>query len=424
MSCIVRGALLSFLLGCAAYGFEDPEALLGRFLARIKTELHKQPDFTCAQTVERFRRASPERAWEKMDVLHLEVALAGDREMYAPAGAREFQNRALIELIGKGTVSTGQFANLARHVFLASAARFSFRSQSQEDGKQTYQYEYDVAPEHSSYHLRSGTAEAIVGFQGAFWIDAASLELLRLEAQAYDIPDTLGLAQAETVVTYSRSTIDSIETLLPASAEFHVAAVNAEENLNRSRFSACRHFGAESTVRFAGAGGGEAEADRAAHPRYANAIPAGAVLDVMLDSVLDSGRVAIGDAIRATLAKPLRDSDRIIAPQGATVTGRLVRLEKRTLPFPLLDVGLELNAIEVNGTAIPLSATMQQAGPAAGLIREQKRMDPTFTKRRTNRMDILVREIQRGQGILMWDARRGPIPKGLRMTWRVDEGRP
>ncbi len=159
MSCILRGALFSFFVGCVAYAYEDPQALLGRFLERIKTELNKQPDFTCAQTIERFRRSSPERDWEKMDVLHLEVALAGDREMYAPAGAREFQNRALIELIGKGTVSTGQFANFARHVFLASTARFSFRSQSQEDGKRIYQYEYDVAPEHSSYHLRSGTAE-------------------------------------------------------------------------------------------------------------------------------------------------------------------------------------------------------------------------------------------------------------------------
>lgn len=222
-------------------------------------------------------------------------------------------------------------------------------------------------------------------------------------------------------MTYSRSTIDFIAALLPVSAEFHVAAVNAEENLNRSRFSACRHFGAESAVRFAGAGGGDSEADRDAHPRDANAIPAGAVLDLMLDSVLDGGKVSMGDAVRATLAKPLRDGDRIVAPQGAVVTGRLVRLEKRTTPFPLFDVALELNAIEINGTAIPLSATMQQAGPAAGLIRQQKRMDPTFTKRRTNRMDILVREIQRGQGILMWDARHGPIPRGLRMTWRVDQ---
>jgi hypothetical protein len=38
-------------------------------------------------------------------------------------------------------------------------------------------------------------------------------------------------------------------------------------------------------------------------------------------------------------------------------------------------------------------------------------------------MDILVREVQRGQGILYWEARRGSIPRGLRMKWRVEKER-
>jgi hypothetical protein len=36
-------------------------------------------------------------------------------------------------------------------------------------------------------------------------------------------------------------------------------------------------------------------------------------------------------------------------------------------------------------------------------------------------MDILVREVQRGQGILHWDARRGPLPRGFKMKWRVQQ---
>jgi hypothetical protein len=423
MSRITCGCLLSFLLGCSAYGYEDPEVLLNRFLERIKSELRKQPDFTCAQSTERFRRASSERAWEKMDVLRLEVALVGDREMYAPAGARQFQSRALVEMVGKGTISTGQFANLARHVFLSSTARFSFRTQSEEDGRHVYQYEYDVDPAHSSYHLRSGTSEAVVGFQGAFWVDADNVDLLRLEVQAYDIPEKLGLAEAGTSVAYSRSEIDSIQALLPASAEFHVVAVNAEENLNRSRFSSCRHYSADSTVRYETASL-EGEADRAAppHESAATAVPAGAVLDLMLDSAVDGDKASVGDAVRARLARPLRDGEKIIAPQGASVVGRLLRLEKRSLPFPLYDIALELTGLELDGRTVPLAATMQGAGPAAGLIRQAKRMDPTFTRHRTARMDILVHEIQHGQGILVWDARRGPVPRGLRMTWRIDQG--
>jgi hypothetical protein len=423
MSRISCRCLLALLLGCSAYGYEDPEALLNRFLERIKAELQRQPDFTCAQSTERFRRASAERAWEKMDVLRLEVALVGEREMYAPAGARQFQSRALVEMVGKGTISTGQFANLARHVFLSSTARFSFKSQSDEDGRRVYQYEYDVDPAKSSYHLRSGTAEAVVGFQGAFWVDADKVDLLRLEVQAYDIPEKLGLAEAATSVAYIRSEIDSIQALLPASAEFHVVAVNAEENLNRSRFSSCRHYSAESTVHFDTASlTGEADRAAASHESAAPAVPAGTVLDLMLDSALDGDKASVGDTVRATLARALRDGDKIVAPQGASVIGRLVRLEKRSLPFPLYDIALEFTGLELNGHTVPLAATMQQAGPAAGLIRQAKHMDPTFTRHRTARMDILVHEVQHGQGILMWDARRGPVPRGLKMTWRIDPG--
>ena len=39
-------------------------------------------------------------------------------------------------------------------------------------------------------------------------------------------------------------------------------------------------------------------------------------------------------------------------------------------------------------------------------------------------MDILVREIPRGQGVLQWDAKQGRIRKGLRMRWLVDSVTP
>ena len=423
MSRIGCSCLLALLLGRLASGYEDPEALLTRFLGRIKADLQKQPDFTCAQSTERFRRGSPERAWEKMDVLRLDVALVGEHEMYAPAGARQFQSRTLVEMVGTGTINTGQFANLARHVFLSSTAQFTFKAQSDEDGRRVYQYEYDVDPAKSSYHLRSGAAEAVVGFQGAFWVDADKVDLLRLEVQAYEIPEKLGLAEAATSVTYSRLEIDAVQELLPVSAEFHVVAINAEENLNRSRFSSCRHYSADSTVRFetASAEGGSGHAATPNESRGA-AMPAGMVLDLTLDSALDGDKAAVGDAVRATLARPLRDGDKVIVPQGASVIGRLVRLEKRSLPFPLYDIALEFTGLELNGRTLPLAATMQEAGPASGLIRQAKHMDPTFTRHRKARMDILVREIQHGQGVLVWDARHGPVPRGLRMTWRVEPG--
>lgn len=90
-----------------------------------------------------------------------------------------------------------------------------------------------------------------------------------------------------------------------------------------------------------------------------------------------------------------------------------------TMPYPIYKVGLEFESLAVGSRVVASAATMDDAGPAAGLIRQSKHFDPTFSRQRTNHIDMLVREVQRGQGILDWDAKHTPIPRGLRMKWRV-----
>ncbi len=149
------------------------------------------------------------------------------------------------------------------------------------------------------------------------------------------------------------------------------------------------------------------------------ALPQGALLEVTLDSNLDLEASKIGDTIKATVVRAMKDGERLAIPPNATVTCHVVRLEKKSMPFPIHEIGLELETIEIGNVTLPLAATMEEAGPAPGLLRQSKRLDPTFTKRRTSRIDILVKEVQRGQGILEWDARKGTVPRGLRMKWRL-----
>jgi hypothetical protein len=60
---------------------------------------------------------------------------------------------------------------------------------------------------------------------------------------------------------------------------------------------------------------------------------------------------------------------------------------------------------------------MLSAGPASGLMKQEKRFMPTFQKQRTNKMNILVREVAQGEGVLYWDARHPRIRRGLKMSW-------
>jgi hypothetical protein len=115
--------------------------------------------------------------------------------------------------------------------------------------------------------------------------------------------------------------------------------------------------------------------------------------------------------------RPVRDGGKAIVPQGAVVHGRLVRLERSAQPFDHYVVGLEFHTLETGDTSFDLFATMQDAGPAPGILPQAKRLDPVFTRKRTARLDILVREKPRGEGILHWDAKHIPIRRGLKMRW-------
>jgi hypothetical protein len=263
-----------------------------------------------------------------------------------------------------------------------------------------------------------------VAFQGAFWIDAVSMDLLRLEVQAYDIPEALGMAEANTSLQYSRVVLDGQQPLLPVAATFTVVGADGLEDRNRTALSGCRQYRVESTLRAdAGAADQRDIAARAA-VEAPPPIPPGSVLELALDVKLDPRTAALGDPVQARLTRPLRDGQTILLPEGAVVAGRLVRLEQDAIPFPIYEIGLEFHTVELAGATVPIIATLDEAGPASGLLRETRRLAPTFSRKRTTRMDILVREVQRGQGILQWDGRRLPVPQGLRMKWRVEAATP
>jgi hypothetical protein len=423
-SALLRIPAAAAILCTTSLGFGESDAILQRFLARVRNDLNRLPSLACTQDVERFRRSSTEQQWAKLDALRLEVAAIGDRELYARAGDRRFQTKPLAELVGRGTIGTGQFANFARQIFSANKLTFTFKGETEQDGVAVFEFGFDVPVDQSGYTLRSGTAQAVVAFQGLFMISKATADLIRLEVQAYDIPEKLGIAQADTIVVYERAPIEAEEILLPKLATLSITAMDGVADLNRWRLSSCRQYRADSTVRYEAQDAGDE--DRSTPPaaapagRRSTALPEHSILELALDAPLDPSVKVVGDAISARLLAPVRDENGgVIIAQGTRVLGRVARLDKHTMPLPVFEIGIEFTKADIPDREIAFAATMIDAGPAAGLIRQSKRLEPTFTRKRTERLDILVREVQQGQGILTWDARRGPLPAGLKMKWRV-----
>ncbi len=99
----------------------------------------------------------------------------------------------------------------------------------------------------------------------------------------------------------------------------------------------------------------------------------------------------------------------------------VVRLREDEMPFPIYEIGLEFTGVEMEGQTLRLKVTMVDVEEEKGIIKQARRMDPTFSRNQGPRLNMLVREVQKGQGILLWDAKYPTVPKGLKMKWRVAE---
>ena len=394
-----------------------PADLLPRFQGSLKQTLRRLPDYTCTETITRSRRASTSPHYQPLDTIRLQVGLIGGRERYSWPDAERFDDRELRDLVGRGIIGTGDFAGHVQHVFLSPATKFTPRDDTAVRDRPAARFDYELPVEYSRYKLRVPPHEFEVGVQGSFWVDLQTLDLLMMELHADEIPPELGMSRVSEIIRYARIPIGDSDFLLATSSQLTMVALDGEEYRNQITFAECRQFLAESNIRF---DGDDTRPPPAVSSRPAAArasLPPSLLVDITLDSDIEPEKAAVGDSIRGIVARPVRDGGTAIVPPGAVVHGRLVRLERSAQPFQHYIVGLEFHTLETADTSFDLFATMQDAGPATGILPQAKRLDPVFTRKRTARLDILVREKPRGEGVLHWDAKRIPIRRGLKMRW-------
>jgi hypothetical protein len=394
-----------------------PDTVLRSISEKVKQNLDEAPNYVCLESVQRSRLLLPGGTFEPLDTLRVEVGLMGDRELYSWPGDNPFDENKIQELAATGVIGTGNFVLLARHVFLAHAAGFTWRGEENLGSRRALRFDYAVPRDSSAYRIHVPPRQAVVGFSGSIWADPATLDLLRIELRAEDIPPQLGIAKTRMVLDYGRLP-GSGSFLLPLSSELNMTGLDGIESRNVAAFTACRKYESDSKIAF-----DPAPADRPKPMPAEAGLVAGVSFEVALADNLDLGDAVVGNPVRATLTRPIRDGESVRAPEGSVVIGRIVRLEKESQPFEHYILALELFALESGGTRIRIRATMREAVPTTGLIRKERRLDPTFTRQRQPGIKILVNEHHEGEGILEWDARHPRIPKGFRMRWQAEDPR-
>ena len=393
--------------------------LLARIKVRMEENLTRLPNYTCVQTIERSRRRAPDHRFELVDTLRLEVALVNNQELFAWPGAKGFEERELSEMVGGGTIGNGSFALHAKSVFLSPSPTYRYVGEEEINGRPAARFDYNVTQMMSGYRLKVPPNSAIVAYFGSFWVDRETLDLIRLVVKADDIPPHLGILRVSDSMDYARMPIGESEFLLPQASELVMTGFDGSESRNRTRFSNCRQYLGESALSFADPPDLPVAPPAEPQPLV---LPAGAPMELQLETEIDTERAAVGDPVQALLARPIKREKREVAPKGATVLGRIVGLKKHTQPYDHFEVWLSFDTLEFGGRRAEFRATMKEAGPAHGLLSGDQPAGFQHGVAGARRIERVVVDPIPGKGTLIWKGSHPRVPRGLRMLWIIDAG--
>ena len=318
--------------------------VLTKIRTRMIFNLQHQPNYTCVETIERSTRPKLTNKLKLVDTLRLEVALVDGKELFAWPGSKKFEDSDVTKMITTGAIGNGNFGTLAQALFETRSATFHYKGIEKHRGKNSIRFDYNVPQMLSGYRIRVSTVSAIVGFHGSFYADAATDDIQRIEVEADDLPPALLLSSTSDKIDYAVARVGEGDFLLPAESELSMVGFNGAEERNHVKFSSCRQFSGESVVTFGDAP--ESKPDAAPVPTRVFDLPEGVDMELALVKDIDLNKAAIGDPVYARVEKDVKQKNEILIPKGATVTGRIVRLEKNET---YTMVGIEFPDIEAPG---------------------------------------------------------------------------
>ena len=369
----------------ASDGLPPGVLLLSRIKRHMREELAHLPDYTCLQTAQRYDKPAGTKGVLKLfDTLRLEVLDSGDKELYAPPGARRFQADSPGEFTTAGLSGTGIFSLSVRDLMVNGNGLFQYRGEEPLAGRRAVRYDYRVPLLQSGMTVEVHGVRGHVASKGSIWVDPESLDLMRLDVIADDIPPNLGLISSVYSVHYARVPIGDRTILLPDTAEMNLVEASGAEGRNILDFTHCHAFQAESAISFTPAVGlppSEAPVEE---------LPAGIAITVTLSAPI-SGAEPVGTVIEGRIAGNVAVKLEVLVHDGAVVRGRIRRLEPPV-------VAVEFTEIEANGVPVRFFAELHTVDGPASVQR------PTGA-------DL--------PGVGTFSFPKFPVPAGFRMAWRT-----
>jgi hypothetical protein len=230
---------------------EDPELLLQRIRNRITAHLSQLHNYTCHAVIDRLVRSVNTSNFDHRDTIDLEVAFVGDRELFSRAGETRFEEQPIHQIVPPGMIGNDVFGSHDDDVFSGNSATFTFAGSCRKDGHKTFRYNFRVPQESGRLLLKqNNSAEATVGYQGSFWVDAETLDMVRLEWKTDPLPSTVGLGWVKKSMRYKVVRIGNSDFSLPLHTDLTSIDQVGNYHLNTTALERCLEFTGESVVTY------------------------------------------------------------------------------------------------------------------------------------------------------------------------------
>lgn len=436
----IASALVAYTCGSAVAQEIAPELLA---LSRIKVHLQKEfsqlPNYTCLETISRFRREAIQTSRSRrkiqpkmlpLDTVRLEVAYSDHREWYSSPGARSFRDDSPEAFIGSGMFGNGAFALATNNLFLSNGAAFKYAGRETVGGRITFRYDVVLSRLMKPLHISLIGGSGTVGEEGSVWVDIESLDLVRLELRAAEIPPFLPLAAMSMTVRYARTRLGKNHALLPQEADVHLIKLPGEdssESFNHFEFTHCRVYQTQSNIRFDAFPLDSTKTASDAAPTIQpvsepeERIPALLPVTVQLRTPITE-KETVGTQIEGIVAGDVRRKGKIIIPSGSAVRGRIRRLEKSEQDRYFI-VGLEFTEVQVKEEPVRFYADLMSIDKTPGIratlskqvLVHRSSSGPVFGPATE---EITLRELP---GVASFFVQGGSftIPAGFRTFWRT-----
>jgi hypothetical protein len=402
-------ALIVLTAGSAASQTVDGSALLGRIRQHVRSSILEMPSYTCRETMERTMSASNGQI-EFRELLRVDVLVAEQKELFAWPGSADFKDPAE-DWIAVGAIASGDFWAQFYNIFISSSASITYVGPDSIGGESLYRFDFHVPLLDSKFVVTVGEKSARTAYGGSFWVDRNSLDVVRLETHAIDIPPDIDCNQDRISSSYGRVRMGMTDRVLPSLVELKMVSHNGITSHNTITFSRCERYTTSASISFE---------DKPVPPpvsapaRKRVMLPEGVGLSLKLAKPITIGESAAGDQIIAVLGNNVKAGE-IRLPKGAEVLGRIRRLEQHSKPHDSHTlVALEFYAAQTPDGPVYFKARL--TGPESTPAR-MNALNPMDRMSGTDGLDIVDDGMGTGVGRFRVNGKIPHLERGFLTIW-------